>query len=154
EVAELGSALVQNQTLTISLPALVNVNHLALGARDTLTLGARTQVFNTIAAATPQTRRLQTHHGHKTRDINSGGTVGLGNNTQVTGDVTAGKGITKPASVQVTGTVTANAQLAPAQTVSWTYPKDTVSLGNVVVNAGQNTVLSPGTYTDLTLTSQ
>lgn len=52
EVDELGSALVQNQTLTISLPALVNVNHLALGARDTLTLGDRTQVFNTIAAST------------------------------------------------------------------------------------------------------
>jgi hypothetical protein len=153
-VDELGSALVQNQTLTIPLPALVNVNNLALGARDTLTLGDRTQVFNTVAASTPTTGRVETNNSVKTRAIVSGGTVGLGNNTQVTGDVTAGKGITKPASVQVTGTVTANAQLAPAQTVSWTYPKDTVSLGNVVVNAGQNTVLSPGTYTDLTLTSQ
>ncbi len=151
---EVGAALTQTSTVSLKLPAAVELYQVSVAARDTLTLNDRVRIEGMATAATTSSGKIQSGTWTNLRELVSGGQVILGNDAEVNGDIRAGGSVTKPTSAEVNGTITQNTPLGPNQTVSWSYTWDSASQGNVVVNANQQQVLAPGTYGTLNLNSQ
>jgi hypothetical protein len=150
-VATREQAVEQSLSMSMTLPASVDVLKLAVGAKQALT--ARDRVRLEGVAATGNGAVTVTSDA-RIRSIVARGAVTIGARTRIEGDIRASGTVTRSPSSIVTGTVQAGVNLGAPKVTQWTFPADSVSLGPVSLEQDQVRDLPVGTYGDLTVKSR
>lgn len=141
-VATETQAVIRPFTLSLTLPAGVELNTMAAAARLSLNARDRTQIQGPMGTSGGP---LIVDNDAKVRALTARGAITIRDRTVVTGNVRATGTVTRSPSAVVNGTVQSGQNIA-SRTVQWTFQVDDVSSGDVILQPDQRRDLLPGSY--------